>query len=319
MTARHASCRARAFAAPRPFAFAPLPCQKLLVLAYDMPLFRPPSEADSLILQATIGCSHNECTFCSMYRTKRFRAVPLDELERTIGRAHGILGDGVRRVFLADGDAMCLSFERLAAVLDLVNRAFPRLQRISIYANARDVLRKTPDQLASLRARKLSLLYMGLESGDDVTLGRIRKGATADQLVDAVRAAESQDMNVSVMVLIGVAGRQRSQQHALASAEVVNRMAPAYTALLTYTPTPSPLLDELERGSFELPGPVESLEEIRTFVEHLTCRTYFTCNHASNYLPLKGRLPSARPALLAALDAGLSGALPLKPEWLRGL
>ncbi len=284
-----------------------------------MPLFRPPSEADSLILQVTLGCSHNDCTFCSMYRTKQFRTVPLLELEQTILRARQVAGDHVRRVFLADGDAMCLSYDRLSSVLDLVNGAFPRLQRIGIYANARDVLRKTPEQLASLRARKLSILYMGLESGDEATLARIRKGATVDQIVEAVRLAQAQDMNVSVMVLIGLAGRARSQQHAFGSAEAVNRMQPTYTALLTYTPTPSPLFEELERGEFELPSPEESLQEIRTFLSNLTCRTYFTCNHASNYLPLKGRLPSARDTMLAALDAALRGDIALKPEWLRGL
>ena len=284
-----------------------------------MPLFRPPSEADSLILQVTLGCSHNECTFCSMYRTKQFRAVPVPELGQTILRARQVLGDRVRRVFLADGDAMCLSYERLAAVLDLVNDAFPRLQRIGIYANARDVLRKTPAQLAGLRARKLSILYMGLESGDETTLARIRKGATVEQIVDAVRLAQSEDMNVSVMVLIGLAGRARSREHALGSANAINRMEPSYTALLTYTPTPSPLFDEIEAGKFELPSPEESLQEIHTFLSELRCRTYFTCNHASNYLPLKGRLPSARENLLSMLDAAMRGAIPLKPEWARGL
>lgn len=218
-----------------------------------------------------------------MYRTKQFRAVPLAELEQTILRAKQTLGDGVRRVFLADGDAMCLSFERLSSVLDLVNAAFPRLQRIGIYANARDVLRKTPEQLSSLRARKLSILYMGLESGDDLTLSRVTKGAQVGDIVDAVRAAQAQEMRVSVMVLIGVGGRARSQEHALGSADAINRMEPAYTALLTYTPTPgSPLFDDIDRGDFELPGPQESLLEIRSFLSRLTCRTYFTCNHASN-------------------------------------
>jgi radical SAM superfamily enzyme YgiQ (UPF0313 family) len=298
----------------------PRSCQIGTVVAYHMPLFRPPSEADSLILQATLGCSHNACTFCSMYRSKRFRAVPLPEIEEAVRQARRILGDRVRRVFLADGDAMCLSFERLSAVLDLVNRAFPHLQRIGIYANARDVLRKTPEQLARLRERKLSLLYMGLESGDDVTLERVRKGATVDQIVDAVRRAQAHDMNVSVMVLVGLGGQARSHDHALRSALAVNRMEPSYTALLTYTPTtPSPLYDELREGTFELPSPEDSLREIHTFLSNLTCRTYFTCNHASNYLPLKGRLPSARQSLLSTLEAAMHGAIPLKPEWLRGL
>lgn len=287
---------------------------------YDLPLFRPPSEADSLILQVTLGCSHNRCGFCSMYRTKRFRAVPLDELRRDLVEARARCGDRVVRVFLADGDAMCLSAERLTAVLDLVNEAYPRLQRIGIYANARDVLSKTDEQLQALRQRKLKVLYMGLESGDGPTLARVEKGATPDEIVQAVQRAQAADLRVSVMVLIGLGGRERSEQHALASAEALNRMQPAYTALLTYTPTPgSPLHDALEAGAFSLPSPLQSVREIHTLLSALQCKTYFTCNHASNYVPLKGMLPGAKPALLAALQEALDGQLSLKPEFLRGL
>lgn len=290
------------------------------VLPYHLPLFRPPSEADSLILQLTLGCSHNACTFCSMYRTKPFRAVPHGDFEASVRRARHLLGDSVRRVFLADGDAMCLSHARLAAALDVVNDSFPRLQRIGIYANARDVLRKSPEELASLRGKKLRILYVGLESGDDETLDRVKKGATAGEIVEAVRKAQDADMSVSAMVLMGLGGRERSQIHARASAEAINRMEPKFTALLTYTPTPgSPLQEQIDRGEFELPGPLESLQEIHTLVSGLQCRTYFTCNHASNYLPLKGHLPADRSVLLAALQAALDGALPLKPEWMRGL
>ncbi|MBI5531346.1 MAG: radical SAM protein [Deltaproteobacteria bacterium] len=287
---------------------------------YEEPLFRPPSEAESLILQITVGCSHNRCGFCSMYRMKSFRAVPLPEVERDIAQAARQWQGEVRRVFLADGDAMCLSAKRLSEVLDRVNGAFPRLQRIGIYANARDVLSKSDDELRALRERRLKILYMGLESGDPETLARIDKGATVDEIVEAVRRAQAVDMSVSVMVLIGLGGRSRSQEHARASAEAINRMEPTYTALLTYTPTPaSPLMDEIDRGTFELPDPLESIREIHTFVSGLTCRTHFTCNHASNYVPLKGNLPGARDHLLKVLQGALDGRIGLKPEFLRGL
>jgi radical SAM superfamily enzyme YgiQ (UPF0313 family) len=287
---------------------------------YDLPLFRPPSEADSLILQITIGCSHNRCSFCSMYRMKSFRAVPVAQIEQDIKEAAEQYGAQVRRVFLADGDAMCLSASRLIDVLDRVNAAFPHLQRIGIYANARDVLAKTDEQLAALRQRRLKVLYLGLESGDPETLAMVDKGATVDEIVQAVRRAQAADISASVMVLVGLAGRTRSQQHARASAEAINRMAPVYTALLTYTPTPgSPLMEAFERGQFELPDPMQSVQEIHTFVSEITCRTYFTCNHASNYLPLQGILPSARGAILAALQAAMDGRIGLKPEFLRGL
>jgi radical SAM superfamily enzyme YgiQ (UPF0313 family) len=288
--------------------------------AYDPPLFRPPSEADSLILQVTLGCSHNRCTFCSMYRTKTFRAKPVAEVREEIAEARRIVGPDVRRVFLADGDAMCLSTERLTDILDALHAAFPRVRRVGIYANARDLLRKSPEELAALQARKLSIVYLGLESGDDRTLEAIEKGATAEEAVEAVRRARAAGMSTSVMVLVGLAGRERSLEHARRSADAVNRMEPNYTALLTYTPTPgSPLGERVTRGEVELPGPVESLQEVRAFVAELRCATYFTCNHASNYLPMTGRMPAAQRPILEALDAAIEGRVALKPEWLRAL
>ncbi len=290
------------------------------MLAYEPPVFRPPSEADSLILQVTVGCSHNRCAFCSMYRTKRFRAKGLAEIRADIGDARRLVGADVRRVFLADGDAMCLSTRRLIGTLDALDRAFPRLRRVGAYANARDVLRKSGEELAELRRRKLAVLYVGLESGDDEILGEVEKGATAAEVVEAVRRANAAGLSTSVMVLVGIAGKARSLAHARRSAEAVNRMEPTYTALLTYTPTPgSPLFERVERGDLELPGPRETLREIQEFVRALSCKTHFSCSHASNYLPLQGRLPSAKGDLLLALDAALAGRIPLRPESLRGL
>ena len=288
--------------------------------AYDQPVFRPPSEAESLILQVTLGCSHNRCTFCSMYRMKKFRVKSPARVRADIAAARQVLGAGVPRIFLADGDAMCLSARRLGEILGELDEAFPRLQRVGIYANARDVLAKSDAELQELRRRKLKIIYLGLESGDDETLARIEKGATVDEIVSAARRARAAGIATSVMVLIGLAGRARSLEHARASAAAINRMEPTYSALLTYTPVPgSPLADEIDRGTFELPGPLDSIREIREFLAGLECRTYFTCNHASNYLPLTGRLPGAKHDLLALLDAALAGALPLKPEVLRGL
>jgi radical SAM superfamily enzyme YgiQ (UPF0313 family) len=287
---------------------------------YHQPLFRPPSEAESLILQVTLGCSHNRCSFCSMYRTVRFTVKRAGQVRAEILEVRKLLGPDVPRVFLADGDALCLSTRRLTQILDWLDGAFPRLQRVGIYANARDVLGKSDAELRELRRRKLKIAYVGLESGDEETLARVDKGANVAQLVEAVRRLRSAAISTSVMVLIGLAGRARSQLHAQSSAEAINHMAPTYTALLTYIPTPgSPLFDAVERGEHALPDPLESIQEIRTFVAGLDCSTYFTCNHASNYLPLRGRLPAAKPELLALLDAALAGAIPLKPEGLRGL
>lgn len=287
---------------------------------FHQPLFRPPSEADSLILQVTLGCSHNGCTFCSMYRTKQFRPVPAREINEAVDEAKQAIGPHVRRIFLADGDAMCLSHRRLMAILQPLNEAFPRLQRVGAYANARDVLHKSEEELRQLRQHKLRILYMGLESGDETTLERVDKGATAEEIVTAVRRAQDAGLSVSVMVLIGLGGKERSLIHARASAEAVSRMEPTFTALLTYTPVAgSPLFEDIQRGDFLLPDPQESLLEIREFLLHLDCRTYFTCTHASNYLPLRGSLPGAQESLLSTLDAAIRGEIALRPEFLRGL
>ncbi len=291
-----------------------------MALALELPVFRPPSEAGSLIVQVTEGCSHNRCTFCSMYRSKRFRSRPLDEVRADVVEARRLLGPEVRRVFLADGDAMCLSARRLAHVLDALGEAFPRLARVGAYANARDVLRKDGDELADLRRRKLAVLYMGLESGDDAVLEEIEKGASSADVVDAVRRARAAGIATSVMVLVGIAGRARSLPHARRSAEAVNRMEPTHTALLTYTPTPdSPLFERVRRGEMELLAPLETLREIREFVAALRCRTVLSCNHASNHLPIQGRIPAARQDILRRLDAALAGRVTLRPEHLRGL
>lgn len=287
---------------------------------YEPPVFRPPSEAESLILQVTIGCSHNRCAFCGMYATKRFRAKSEDEIRADIDGARATLGPGVRRVFLADGDAMCLSTRRLTAILDLLNGAFPTTQRVGIYANARDLLSKTDENLAALRARKLRMLYVGLESGDAGTLAAIDKGATPAEIVEAVQKARRAGMSASVMVLIGLAGVERSLEHARRSAEAINAMAPEFTALLTYTPVPgTALAGRIAAGQADLPSARGSLEEIRAFVEALDVPTYFTCNHASNYLPMTGRMPQAKARIIGCLDAAFAGQVPMKPEFLRGL
>ncbi len=286
----------------------------------DAPVFRPPREAGSLVVRVTEGCSHNRCTFCSMYRATRFRARSLEEVRADVAEARRVVGPEVRRVFLADGDALCLSTRRLGDVLDLLAEAFPRLARVGAYANARDLLRKGAGELAGLRRRKLGLVHVGLESGDDEVLRDIDKGATSAEIVEAVRRASAAGIATSVMVLVGIAGRARSLAHARRSADAVNRMEPGHTALLTYVPTPgSPLLERVRRGELELPSALESLREIRELVAALRCRTVLSCNHASNHLAFQGRIPAERPALLGWLDAALAGAVPLRPEWLRGL
>ena len=293
---------------------------KPMIPLCEPPVFRPPSEADSLILQVTIGCSHNRCTFCGMYTTKRFRARTAIEIKADIDAVSAVRGPGVQRVFLADGDAMCLSTRRLIMILDQLNEAFPSLQRVGVYANARDVLSKTDEDLAELWSRKLRMLYVGLESGDPETLAAIDKAATPSEIVESVKRARRAGMSTSVMVLIGIAGVERSMEHARLSAEAINEMVPDFTALLTYTPVPgTPMCERIASGQADVPSPLGSIEEIRAFVQALDCQTYFTCNHASNYVPLTGRMPQAKAKILGYLDAVLDGHVAIKPEYLRGL
>jgi radical SAM superfamily enzyme YgiQ (UPF0313 family) len=289
-------------------------------MRYVGPVYRPPSEADSLLLQVTIGCSHNECTYCAMYRGKTFRARPIEEVLADVEEA-GRLAPETRRVFLMDGDAMKLSTARLVPVLEALDRAFPSLARVGTYVNAVSVLRKSDEELARLRALKLSIGYLGLETGDPVTAARIVKGATVDEEVEAVRRAQAAGIKMSVMVLLGVAGRARWREHAEATADALSRMDPRFVSCLCVTPVPgTPFFGEVARGEVVLPTPEETLDELRVLVDRMRLSgAVFRSNHASNWLPLGGRLPADRERLLAAIDAARRGEIPLVPDEWRGL
>jgi len=289
-------------------------------MRYEGPVYRPPSEAQSYLLHVTYGCSHNACGFCAMYLHKRFRVRPLDEVLADVAEAARAF-PGTEKVFLLDGDAMTLGADRLLPVLAALGRAFPGLRRVGAYSNASSVLAKSDADLRRLREAKLSILYFGLESGDDPTLARIVKGATRDEIVRAVRRAGDAGYKTSVMGLLGIAGRERWREHAEATADAVNAMNPRFFSLLTATPVPStPFAREVEEGALTLPDAPETLEELEAILDGLRCEgTIFRCNHASNYLPLKGRLPADRARLLEAVRAARAGEVPLKPEWLRGL
>ena len=289
-------------------------------MRYEEPVFRPPSEAHSYLVHVTYGCSHNECSFCAMYLKKRFRVRPLDEVVEDIEEAARV-HPGTEKVFLLDGDAMTLAADRLLSVLEALGRSFTRLRRVGAYSNASSVLSKSPADLERLRAAKLSILYFGLESGDEATLERITKGATRKEVIDAVVTAREAGIKTSVMGLIGIAGRERWREHAEATATAVSEMNPRFFSLLTATPVEGTrFFGEVERGDVTLPDPEETLEELETVLVGLECRnTVFRCNHASNYLPLKGRLPQDRDRLVETVRAARRGDFALKPEWLRGL
>ncbi|WLT32700.1 radical SAM protein [Geothrix sp. PMB-07] len=290
-------------------------------MRYDEPLFRPPSEADSFILQATLGCSWNACTYCAMYRDKQYRVRPLDDVLADITEAGGRFADLVRHVFVADGDPLGMDMGHWEPILRALAQAFPRLRRVSTYATARNLLEKTPEELQRLRELGLSLLYIGPESGDDVTLRRIAKGATAAEHAEAARKAREAGMDQSLIFLLGAGGRERSEEHARASGRLATAMDPKFLSTLTLTVVPGTPISRLEdQGRFELPDVHELLQEQRWFVEEAQpSGAIFRSNHASSYLPIGGRLPRDRDSILAAIDEALAGRVALRPEWSRGL
>jgi radical SAM superfamily enzyme YgiQ (UPF0313 family) len=290
-------------------------------MRYEGTVYRPPSEAEAYILQATIGCSWNACTYCDMYRAKRFRIRDLEETLSDVREAGRLYFRRVEKVFVADGDALVMDLDRWVAILEACRAAFPRLKRVSAYATARNVLAKAPEDLARLRALGLSRLYIGPESGDDVTLKRIAKGGTFADHVAAARRAHEARMELSAIFLLGVGGVERSEEHALASARLASEMDPRYLSALTLSVAPGTPQDTLaRRGRFERPPVPTLLSELRTFVaEARPTATVFRTNHASNYVPIAGTLPADRDRLLSVIDAAIDGRLPLRPEWSRGL
>ncbi len=285
-------------------------------------IYRPPSEASSLLLQVTIGCSHNRCAFCDMYREKRFAAKPFATVRADLEEA-AALGPVFDRVFLCDGDALILSTRRLLEVLRDIRALLPWVKRVGTYGDSRSVLAKSPEELRELREAGLGIVYHGVESGDDVTLARIDKGGTAADCVETAHRLRAAGIRHSAIVLLGIGGVERSREHAEATARLLTAMDPSFVGALTTTVLPgTPLAEEQRAGRFVLPDRFAILEELRVLVAEsrfTTCR--FSANHASNHLPLTGRLPKDRDALLAALDRILAtrDERLLRPEWMRGL
>ncbi|MEJ5359087.1 MAG: radical SAM protein [Desulfobacterales bacterium] len=287
---------------------------------YEGTIIRPPSEAGSILLQVTVGCSRNRCTFCGTYAGERFRIKPEEIVLADIDYAAARFRRQ-RRVFLCDGDALVVPQERLVRILRAIRERLPWVTRVGAYANAKSLSWKTPEQLRELRGLGLGILYFGLESGDDVTLARIRKGADAARMIAAATKARQAGIKLSITVILGIAGRERSLVHARETGRVLSAIDPEYVGALSLMLIPgTPLYDDWVGGRFVLIEPVEMLRELREMIAatHLT-QGLFHANHASNYLPLKARLPRDREAVLALIDRALEGEVPLKPEFLRAL
>ncbi|MCF7848727.1 MAG: radical SAM protein [Kiritimatiellales bacterium] len=273
----------------------------------DHTLFRPPSEAYSLILRIADGCPWNRCTFCGMYKEVPYRFQSLEEVGVQVSNA-GETWPDAGRVFLADGDVMALPFEHLRSVLQLLNERFPKLARVNMYANGDSIRRKTDGQLRELHALKLNTLYMGLESGHDPTLKAVRKRETAAEMAEAANRAQACGLRMSTMLLIGLGGQAHSAEHADATAEIANRMNPRFLSALRVIPVPgTALYEEEQAGSFLQVTEFQAVEEIRRIIQGLELdNVIFRANHSSNILPLAGRFPQDKERLLHELDALLT-------------
>ncbi len=287
---------------------------------YEGNIIRPPSEADSIILQVTVGCSHNHCTFCGAYKDIPFRVKEDTILDENIAFAarHCIRQ---KRIFLADGDALILSQKKLVSILQRIRTDLPWVRRVSTYGNARAIRSKTISELKELKSLGLDRIYMGLESGHDDVLFRIKKAETAQSMVEAAQRVGEAGIFLSVTVLLGIGGLDLSIQHAEATGKVLSAMAPRQIAALTLMPLANtPLYQDMQNGRFNLPDAQGILEELKILVQAITLdRVQFHANHASNYLPISGRLQKDKVEILAAVHLALAGGLLLVPEGRRAL
>jgi radical SAM superfamily enzyme YgiQ (UPF0313 family) len=287
---------------------------------YEGTIIRPPSEAHSILLQVTVGCSRNKCTFCGTYAGERFRIKSDDIIMQDIAFAAAHCRRQ-RRVFLCDGDALIIPQRRLVHIIEALRSQLPWVTRVGAYANAKSLQLKSMDELKELHRLGLGILYMGLESGDDATLKRINKGADSGLMTAMGRKAREAGFKLSLTVILGIAGRERSQIHAAETGRVLSAIDPDYVGALSLMLIPgTPLYDEWRSGAFDLIEPAEMLAELRTIIaETRLSQGLFHANHASNYLPIRARLPKDQEAVLALIDRALAGAVALKPEYLRAL
>ena len=296
----------------------------MIQLPYTEPVFRPPSEARSLILQVTNGCSWNKCTFCEMYTQpqKRFRLKPQQEIEQEL-EAVARAGIPVRRIFLADGDAMTLSFRRLEQIMQAIRSTLPDVQRVSSYCLPRNLKNKSVEQLAALRALGLELFYVGCESGDDLVLERVNKGENFETSLAALKKIKAAGSKSSVMILNGMGGKRYSKQHAVNSARLMNQSQPEYLSTLVVSfPTGMERYQAGFNGEFEALDQAGLFQEMYWLLDTLELKsTIFRSDHASNYLVLKGTLNRDKQRLLQKVRDALEtpDAVALRPEWMRGL
>ena len=290
-------------------------------MRYEGTVYRPPSEASSLIIQLTVGCARNTCTFCAMYKDKNFKIRPLDDVIEDFKMAKKYYNHiKIKRLFLADGDALIVKTNDLLTILTKAKEIFPDLERISMYAAPKDILGKTDDELKTLKNAGLDMLYMGIESGDDTVLKDVKKGATASEMIEAGKKAKNAGFILSVTLISGLGGRKNLINHAVNSAKVISEIKPEYVGFLTLmVEDGTPMAQQLKNGEIELLKPQEILEEMKLFITNVDSEgTVFRANHASNYINLGGTFNKDKEVLLSQISAA-EKRQNFKPEYFRGL
>lgn len=290
-------------------------------MRYEGMIYRPPSEAYSYLLQVTIGCSHNKCTFCSMFKAKKFRVRDMKEIFEDLQMARDRYRR-IDRIFLCDGDALCLSNNKLLAIMNRIAELFPECERVTLYGSPKDVLRKTPQELSELAAAGLAMIYIGAESGSDEVLRRVCKGATRAEIIEAVRKIEAVGIKASVTFISGLGGQELWREHAVETGTMISEMSPSYVGLLTLMTEPeAPLTWDIAKGKFQILSGREAVAETLLLLENVdvkkTC--VFRSNHASNYLSLRGNLPEDKERMMELARRALDDTDMLKDERFRAL
>jgi len=277
-------------------------------MRYEGPIYRPPSEAHSLLIQATVGCPHNRCTFCLPYKKgPRYKVRDLTEIKEDLQSARDVYGEKLLTLFFPAGNTIAMKTDDLCEICCFARKVFPQLERITVYGSSQYIVKKKPHGLKQLAAAGLSRIHVGLESGDDVILKRIRKGTNSEEQIQAGRWVMEAGIELSAYVILGIGGKERTKSHAVKTAEVINQIAPDFLRLRTFVPKiNTPLLAEIQNGSFQMLGPHEVLQETRSLLEGISTSTYLTSDHYTNYINLEGRLPNDTPGLLELIDAALN-------------
>lgn len=277
-------------------------------MRYEGTVYRPPSEANSLLIQATIGCPHNKCSFCDMYKGTRFRLRPVNEIKADLRMAQDHYGPWVRSMFLPDGNTIIMKTDDLVQIFEFARTLFPRMERITVYGSARFVDKKSLDDLKRLKEAGLNRIHMGMETGDDVTLARVSKGTTSEQIIRAGCKVRESGIQLSEYYLVGIGGRERTLEHARESARVLSAISPDFIRIRTFVPVPNtPIIEDYQEGRFQLLSPHQALEETRNLLQDLEADgSWVVSDHISNYWNITGQLPHDKEDMLAEIDRAMT-------------